>query len=103
ILSRHETSPTFLDQIRRLLGKYPAAKWHEHEPLETSSREIYHFDKAEVIVSLGADFLGDSAAGLKYTRDFTNGRRPNSTMNRLYVVESTPTLTGAMADHRLLM
>src|SRR5208283_434308 len=26
---------------------------------------------------------------------------PESTMNRLYVVESTPTVTGAMADHRL--
>ncbi|MBV9008012.1 MAG: 4Fe-4S dicluster domain-containing protein [Verrucomicrobia bacterium] len=105
ILTRHETSPTSLDQIHRLLTKYPAAKWHEYEPLGASTTgAIYHFDKAEVIVSLGADFLCDPIAGLKYTRDFANSRRPkNGAMNRLYVAESTPTLTGAMADHRLVM
>ncbi|MFL6526817.1 MAG: molybdopterin oxidoreductase, partial [Chthoniobacterales bacterium] len=100
ILTRHETSPTFLDQIRRLLAKYPAAKWHEYEPLARASTAIYHFDKAEVVVSLGTDFLCDSAAGLRYTRDFAQARRA---ANRLYVAESTPTLTGAMADHRFIM
>ena len=63
LLTRQETSPTFLDQIRRLLAKYPAAKWHEYEPLGTDpSHAIYHFDKAEVIVSLGADFLNSGPA-----------------------------------------
>src|SRR5204863_5884958 len=52
LLSRHETSPTFLAQIGRLLEKYPAAKWHEYEPMGSSGpRAIYHFDKAEVVVS----------------------------------------------------
>ncbi len=104
LLTRRETSPTFLDQIRRLLAKYPAAKWHEYEPLGTDpSHAIYHFDKAEVIVSLGADFLNSGPASLKYAREFAGARRPNGKMNRLYVAESTPTLTGAMADHRLIM
>src|SRR5206468_9510319 len=77
ILSRHETSPTFLDQIGRLLAKYPAAKWHEYEPLGTSKMSaIYHLDKAQVIVSLGDDFLGSGPATLKYGRDFATGRSP---------------------------
>ena len=33
VLTRHETSPTFRDQIQRLLSKYPAAVWHEYEPV----------------------------------------------------------------------
>ncbi len=104
LLTRRETSPTFLDQLARLLAKYPAAKWHEYEPLGTSAPPArYHFDKAKVIVSLGADFLASGAASLRYGRDFAAARRPNGTMNRLYVAESTPTLTGAMADHRMVL
>ena len=41
---------------------------------------------------------------MRYAHDFADKRRitdPESAMNRLYVVESTPTVTGAMADHRL--
>src|SRR5690606_27718302 len=41
---------------------------------------------------------------LRYARDFGDKRRVvdgNAQMNRLYAVESTPTLTGAMADARL--
>ena len=37
VLTRHETSPTFVDQMRRLLAKYPAARWHEYEPLGSDS------------------------------------------------------------------
>jgi molybdopterin-containing oxidoreductase family iron-sulfur binding subunit len=97
ILTRHETSPTFLDQIDRFLKKYPGAKWHEHEPLATNTPLArYHFDKADVVLSLGADFLSD----LRYARDFAARRRSNEKMSRLYVMESTPTLTGAMADQR---
>ncbi len=104
LLTRHETSPTFLDQIRRLLAKFPAAKWHEYEPLGTAANSArYHFRKAEVIVSLSGDFLSSSPASLKYARDFSAARRPNATMNRLYVAESTPTLTGAMADHQIVL
>ncbi|HZE12935.1 MAG TPA: 4Fe-4S dicluster domain-containing protein, partial [Chthoniobacterales bacterium] len=104
LLTRHETSPTFLDQMARLLTKYPGAKWLEYEPLASSVDEaVYHFDKAQIIVSLGADFLCNPAAGVRYSRDFAAARRPNPTMSRLYVAEPTPTLTGMMADHRFAM
>ncbi|MDQ2918895.1 MAG: molybdopterin oxidoreductase, partial [Verrucomicrobiota bacterium] len=100
LLTGHETSPTLRDQIARLLAKYPGAKWHEYEPLGTTvSETICHFDKAEIIVSLGADFL----TNVRYARDFAKARRPNGKMNRLYVAESTPSLTGTMADHRLVL
>lgn len=107
ILTRHETSPTFLDQMGRLLAKYPSAKWHEYEPLRGSSLGArYNFDQAEVILSLDADFLSSGPATLASGRAFAAARRAGTkggTMNRLYVVEPTPTLTGAMADHRLPM
>src|SRR4029078_9720881 len=41
-----------------------------------------------------------------YARDFTNARRMiagHAAMNRLYVLESSPTITGAAADHRLAL
>src|SRR6185369_13200030 len=41
---------------------------------------------------------------LRHTRQFANGRRVSTgqrQMSRLYVAESTPTVTGSMADHRL--
>src|SRR5205814_4204231 len=40
----------------------------------------------------------------RYARDFAKQRDPDSgKMSRLYVVESTPSATGAKADHRLAM
>lgn len=103
VLTTHETSPTFLEQMRRLLAKYPAAKWHEFEPLGKPEPAIYHFEKSEVIVSLGADFLASGPSCLRYARDFSGARLRGDRMSRLYVAESTPTLTGAMADHRLVV
>ncbi len=105
LLTRHETSPTLLDQIQRLLAKYPAAKWHEAEPLapQPIPRAIYHLDRAEVILSLGSDFLTSGPLALRYARHFAARRRPDGGMNRLYVAELTPTLTGAMADHRFVL
>ena len=62
---------------------------------------------AKVIVSLDADlFGGGSPLAIKYARDFAAGRRlhdkkTQKEMNRLYVIESLHTITGASADHRL--
>ena len=53
-----------------------------------------------MVLSLGADFLGGGPAQPRYIRDFTSRRRDPSSFSRLYVVESTPSLTGARADHR---
>ena len=66
---------------------------------------VYHFDQADVIVSLDADFLTCGAGHVRYARDFGSRRDlsagPASKLNRLYVAESMPTGTGAVSDHRL--
>ena len=67
---------------------------------------VYRVDQADVIVTLDSDFLTSGPGCIRYARDFARKRRvegPESKMNRLYAVESTPTNTGAMADHRLRM
>ena len=54
--------------------------------------------------SLDADFLGFGPGAVRYTKDFSSRRRmgtPQDELNRLYVVEPVPTVTGAKADHRL--
>jgi molybdopterin-containing oxidoreductase family iron-sulfur binding subunit len=116
ILSETVTSPTLSDQLRQLLEKFPKARWYRYDPAARDAARAgaqlafgtavdthYRFDRAEVILSLDGDFLFFGPAALRYARDFTDKRRvsgPQSGMNRLYVAESTPTVTGSMADHR---
>src|ERR1700758_5864675 len=116
ILTPTISSPTLADQLRGFLKTYPQAKWHVYEPVNRDNvlegakmafgqpvETRYDFSKADVIVSLDADFLYAGYPGnVKYIRDFAKRRDPDSGhMNRLYVVESVPSSTGAKADHRL--
>jgi len=119
ILTETVTSPTLAAQIRKLLQQFPEAKWHQYEPCGgDSAREgtrmafgkplnpVYRVDQAKIIVSLDSDFLVSGPGHIRYTREFASRRAlqgPQSEMSRLYVVESMPTSTGAMADHRLPM
>ncbi len=118
ILTGTVTSPTLGAQLKKLLAQFPEAKWHQYEPSGGDSvREgtrmafgkpmnpVYHFELADVVVSLDADFLTTGSGHTRYTRDFSKRRDlaagASSNLNRLYVVEPMPTSTGAMADHRL--
>ena len=116
ILTETITSPTLGKQLRDLLIEFPAAKWHQYEPVNKDNilqgsklafgdfvNTYYRFDQANVVVALESDFLSCGPAHVRYTRDFVNRRRVRGgqgTMNRLYAFESTPSNTGAMADHR---
>jgi molybdopterin-containing oxidoreductase family iron-sulfur binding subunit len=120
-LTRTVSSPTLTDQIQRLLKELPEARWHSYEPVTRDAvrqgaelafgeplEPVYDFAKADVVVSLDADFLGSGPGRLHYARAFADRRASGAVegadaqaMNRLYAIESTPTLTGAMADHRL--
>jgi len=63
----------------------------------------YHLEKAEVIVSIGADFLGDWQGG-GFEVGYSKGRVPqNGKMSRHIQIESNMTLTGANADKRLMV
>ena len=115
ILTTTISSPTLADQLRNFLKIYPQAKWHVYEPLNRDNvlegakmafgqpvETRYDFSKADVVVSLDADFLYAGYPGnTRYIRDFASRRDPDGNMNRLYVIESTPSSTGAKADHRL--
>jgi MoCo/4Fe-4S cofactor protein with predicted Tat translocation signal len=61
----------------------------------------YNFDKANVIVSFGADFLGNWL-NADYATQYATARNPkNGTMAKHYQVESSLSLTGSNADDRL--
>ncbi len=119
ILTEPITSPSLAEMMASILQDFPQAKWHQFDPIAadggrlglrqatgSAADAVYHLDKADVVVSLEADFLGVGASMVRYTRDFADRRRVTDDakhMNRLYVIESSPTLTGAKAEHRLPM
>jgi MoCo/4Fe-4S cofactor protein with predicted Tat translocation signal len=116
VLSRNFSSPTLIDQMQQFQKAYPSAKWHFYEPVNRDNvyegarmafgqpvETTYDLSKADVIVSLDADFLSAGFPGTtRYAREFSKRRDPDSEkMARLYVIESAPSATGAKADHRL--
>lgn len=122
ILTETVTSPTLAAQLRAVLAALPEARWHQWEPVHRDAAHVgaqmvfgrilqpqYRLDRADVIVSLDDDFLSSpgNPGFLRSAHDFAARRgheAPTSgQMNRLYVVESTPTLAGAKADHRMAM
>ncbi len=117
LLSGTVTSPSLAATIRRLLERYPRARWHQHEPagrggaVDGAAAAFgeavecrYDLSRAEVVLSLDSDLLTSGPGSLRYARDFMSRRRvrPGSgSMSRLYAAETTPTATGSLADHRL--
>src|SRR5215216_1621789 len=115
-LTESVVSPTLGAQMQELLKTLPQAKWHQYEPANRDNalagavaafgqpvNTTYRFDVAQRILSLDCDFLSPTFQGyVRYSREFISRRRiteTNREMNRLYVVETTPSNTGAMADH----
>jgi molybdopterin-containing oxidoreductase family iron-sulfur binding subunit len=63
----------------------------------------YNLEKAEVIVAVGADFLGDWQGG-GFDVGYAKGRIPNNgKMSHHIQFESNLTLTGANADNRFML
>ena len=116
LLTETVTSPTLAAQIKALFAEFPAAKWHQWEPAGRDAAragavlafghpvDTHHRLDADVVVCIDADFVSDGPANLRSIREFTSRRKLEGgqvKMNRLYAVECTPTLAGALADHRL--
>src|SRR5262249_43559140 len=100
-------------QIAALRRRFPRCRWHVHEPAGSDAALAgaalacgtplsvrLHLERARVVLALDAGFLSDAAAGVPYARGFP-ARRSGTAPRRLYALEATPSLTGAMADHRL--
>ena len=113
------TSPTLAAEMEAVLRELPQARWHTYEPVGRDNNRAgailafgeaveaqHRFDRADVILSLEADFVGSGPQSLRLIREFAKGRKVSDekpAMNRLYVVEGSPTSTGAVADHRLVL
>ncbi len=108
-------SPTLIDQFNSLKAELPGAKLVQFEPLNSDNalagaklafgspvQTVYKFDKADRVLSLDADLF--SGFNVAYIKDFAKARafgEDGKTINRLYSVETTVSLTGAKADHRI--
>ncbi|MEZ4728551.1 MAG: 4Fe-4S dicluster domain-containing protein [Caldilineaceae bacterium] len=115
-------------QLAALREQFPQLRWHQYQPVGLDHvragtalafgryvNPVYNFAEATRILSLDANFLYTLPGSLTYARQFFDNRRTwlsseqnasapedvASMMNRLYMVESSPTITGAKADHRL--
>lgn len=110
ILTETVMSPTVGAQLEEILQTYPAAKWVQYDPAvpdrpATMRNQVprYHFDQADVILVLDSDVMGSEAGHHHYARAIADRRRVRTEsprMSRLYVAESMPSPTGAIADHR---
>ena len=64
----------------------------------------YAFDKAEVIVSVAADFLGDWYNAPEISKQYSKGRKvSNGSMSRHYQFEGVFSMTGTNADTRVVI
>ena len=115
ILTETVNSPTLQDQLKRLLTELPNAKWIQYEPINgdnaiagaklafgSPANTVYKFDEAERVLTLDADIF--SGFNVRYIADFAKSRalsEEKKEINRLYAIETTTTLAGAKADHRL--
>src|SRR5215203_404438 len=64
----------------------------------------HNFDKADIIVSLGADFLGTWLAPVEFARGYSMKRKldgDKKTMSKHYQFESYLSMTGSNADERI--
>jgi Fe-S-cluster-containing dehydrogenase component/anaerobic selenocysteine-containing dehydrogenase len=116
-LSGPTTSPTLRASIQRFLGGFRDGRHVVYDSLSTSAildahehthgvRVLprYHFDRADVIVSVDADFLGTWISPVEFTRAYTAGRNADSAPPRFshhVQFESRLSLTGAKADRRV--
>jgi Fe-S-cluster-containing dehydrogenase component len=117
VLAGASSSPTLARQLEDLRKKYPAARCVHWEPIGREQAveggilaygrpvsPMFNLAKADVILAIDSDLLSDAPGNLVYARDFAARRNPaqGAAMNRLYAIETIPTLTGAQADHRFV-
>ena len=113
LLSGAVTSPTLLDQIAALKGRFPELRWHRFEPAEVDdiepARAVYgqplrlrpRLMDAGIVVAFNADPLGPGPEQAANARALSAGRGRAARPMRLYSAECALTLTGVFADKRV--
>jgi Fe-S-cluster-containing dehydrogenase component len=107
-------SPSMEAVISAFLKKFSGSEWVQFDAISYSAileanKESYgkqvipdfRFDKADLIVSFGADFLGSWLLPVQYIEQFSSGRVPEKEMKYLIQLESNMSLTGCNADKRI--
>jgi molybdopterin-containing oxidoreductase family iron-sulfur binding subunit len=116
VVSGEFASPTLYKLYTQFKKTFPNAIWVVDETVSNVNcydgiadasgenvRPKFHFDKANVVLSIDNDFLGSVGDSIANNAGFAKARRVESekdSMNRLYIVESSFSITGGMADHR---
>jgi molybdopterin-containing oxidoreductase family iron-sulfur binding subunit len=115
-LTRTINSPTLRFQIESFLRTFPSAAWISYDPVSSSTiaaaHELthgirlcpdYRLDRAEVIASIEADFLGTWISPVGFAQGYRDGRSLEGSRLRFshhIHFESLLSLTGAKADIR---
>ncbi|MFM7671287.1 MAG: TAT-variant-translocated molybdopterin oxidoreductase [Bacteroidota bacterium] len=114
LLTSTINSPSTLDIISRFAGlkhvQYDAVSYSGMLLANEASgfgRQLpgYDFSVADVIVSLGADFLGSWLSPVEFAKGYSVGRKidaKNPRMSKHYQFEGYLSLTGASADERFV-
>ncbi len=118
LVSSTVNSPSTNAVIAQFISKYPATKLVQYDAvsytgiIQANQNSFgkavlpkYNFDKADLIVSFGADFLGTWISGEEFTAQYTANRNykslENKKMSRHIQFESGMSLTGTNADTRV--
>jgi len=116
LLTSDHRSPTLAALIAELRTQLPEMHVFGYEPFDRSAvhagcelafghrlEPVYEYDKADVVAVFDADPLGLEGSPLRAARQWASRRSPETaSMNRWYAVESSMSLTGSVADHRLV-
>lgn len=111
LLTSTVVSPSTKQIIAEFLAKNAGSRHVQYDAVSYSGLIAAHggkipahnFDKADVVVSLGADFLGTWLAPVEFARAWSFKRKINEkapAMNKHYQFESYLSMTGANADER---
>jgi molybdopterin-containing oxidoreductase family iron-sulfur binding subunit len=120
LVSNTNLSPFTAAKVEAFVNAYPGTEWVMYDPVSNAAMlDAYesasgvraipsmHFDKADVVVSLGADFLGTWISPVEFASDFSQNRKikdpHHPKMSRLYVIEDAMSLTGSNADNRIII
>ncbi|WP_293298509.1 TAT-variant-translocated molybdopterin oxidoreductase [Pedobacter sp. UBA4863] len=113
-------SPSAKAVVAEFAAKYPTTKLVQYDPVsytgiikanENSFGKAvlpkYNFEKADLIVSFAADFLGTWISGEEFTAQYTSNRDYKSLekkkMSRHFQFEAGMSLTGTNADTRIAL
>ncbi len=111
LLTSTIVSPSTKQIIAEFLAKHPGSRHVQYDAVSYSGLiqanggkiPAYQFDRAKVIVSLGADFLGTWLSPVEFARQYATGRtinEKNPGMSKHYQFESYLSMTGSNADER---